>query len=1005
MTLPTITLVNLTGSAITFRQLAVTLSAAPGTEVVSDFNRTEEILNDDQLQTELGAGNVRIDITGGGLSSSNTVKTLEQSKAIIKPIHDLDIKHNLAGIISPVATDDEDSGYSVGSIWVDEVADESFICVDATSTAAVWNPMGQGALDWAAVLTAGNISGGTDAVMSVGDSLRGVDATSGSAFDLSVRGGATTDTSPSTDGGDLLLTGGSTGSTSFVGSANGGHVRITGGGTSGTGSASGGGVFITGATPTNDSGTGGSITIAAGDGATGGDNALGGDVLITTGDGKNASFTAGDFSVLCGTSPTGSGAGGNITLTAGHNEGDEQTNTGGSITITTGTSLGGTGNLFLGTGDNLDTAVPGEENIIGSITIETGTVAGGSEDFTGGSITIRSQGDTSGGADSVIGGSVSISAGNTGFTDSNGGDIDLTAGNCFGFNTRFGGTITLTCGTESGGNTDSEGGSVVMVPGTSVSGHDGMVKVDGTGTIQMLERSVVVTGITGGEGRWWVRDDGPNVPMFTDDDGGDWVLNETGAADLQEAYEGGSTILVSAGEGGPVAISGTPDDASTLLTLTGGNHTVPTAGSLLTLTTDALSNGAAMIIDNIGGGRSLVVQDNGTNNLIISGTGAVLFTPTFNEDFTVDTSGVGSISLDAPASSNFSVTGGNLLLSGLSLNITALAAIAPGDIVVTGSTAAGLGNDGGDITATAGGGAATGAGGQVSFKAGTGGLTGTGGKASLTGGLGGGTSGNGGVAAVAGGAPTDGDGGLASLTGAAGVGTNRSGGVVLIDAGDSTGSANGAAVSITAGDGSVSSVGGAVNITGGDGRTGGDVVITSGGPFGLLSSGNVRIVANGTGDPGQIFLITESDDLTSAPVTTNTQSGFADQGENRRTFGRSELIGASTSSQAVVNLASIVSNGDQMRVEVKLTSVHATLPANTLSFRFNGDFYRDAGTVFAGGVFQNANIGTGLFAGGVAFSVAINGSTIELHLSNTDLLPYTFLISATFITQKGGAAA
>jgi hypothetical protein len=246
---------------------------------------------------------------------------------------------------------------------------------------------------------------------------------------------------------------------------------------------------------------------------------------------------------------------------------------------------------------------------------------------------------------------------------------------------------------------------------------------------------------------------------------------------------------------------------------------------------------------------------------------------------------------------------------------------------------------------------------------------------------------------------------LVGSAGANGVGTNRSGGAVNIDGGDSTGSANGAAVSITAGDGSVSSVGGAVNITGGDGRTGGDVVITSGGPFGLLSSGNVRIVANGTGDPGQIFLITESDDLTSAPVTTNTQSGFADQGENKRTFGRSELIGASTSSQAVVNLASIVSNGDQMRVEVKLTSVHATLPANTLSFRFNGDFYRDAGTVFAGGVFQNANIGTGLFAGGVAFSVAINGSTIELHLSNTDLLPYTFLISATFITQQGGAAA
>jgi hypothetical protein len=553
MAFPTITLFNLTISDIDLTQLTVTVPGS-GDVVASDFNFTEEILNDVELQTELDAGNIRIDISGGGLSSSDTVKTLEQSKAIIKPLHDLDIKHNLAGIISPVATDDEDSGYSVGSIWVDEVADESFICVDATSTTAVWNPMGQGALDWAAVLTAGNISDGTDAVMSVGDSLRGVDATSGSAFDLAIRGGTTTDTAASVDGGDLLLTGGSTGSTSFVGSANGGHVRITGGGTSGAGAALGGGVFITGATPTNDSGTGGSITIASGDGATGGGNALGGDVFITTGDGKNASATAGDFSVLCGTSPTGSGAGGNITLTAGHNEGDQNTNTGGSITITTGTSLGGTGDLFLGTGDNLNTAVPGAgtENIIGSITIETGTVTGGSEDFTGGSISITSQGDTSGGVDGVLGGSVSIAAGNTGAVSvPNGGNISLTAGNTNGFNQQFGGTITLTCGDELGNGTSiSEGGSVVLVPGTSVSGHGGQAFINGTGTMGMLERTTAVTMQTpAGYGRWWVRDDAPNVPMFTDDTGTDWVLNEIGSTGLQEAYEAVNTIVTSAPEG------------------------------------------------------------------------------------------------------------------------------------------------------------------------------------------------------------------------------------------------------------------------------------------------------------------------------------------------------------------------------------------------------------------------------------------------------------------------
>jgi hypothetical protein len=836
--------------------------------------------------------------------------------------------------------------------------------------------------DWASSLVAGNISGGTDAVMSVGDFLRGVDATSGSAFDLAIRGGTTTDTAASVDGGDLLLTGGSTGSTSFVGSANGGHVRITGGGTSGAGDALGGGVFITGATPTNDSGTGGSITIASGDGAAGGGvGANAGDVSITTGDGANTGASGGSFSVILGESAPGSGAAGSITMTAGANPGTTLGTPGGDVTITSGTSLGRTGSVFIRSGDNLDTPVPGSTNTIGGITIETGSPTGGSTTFTGGPITITSQGDTSGGVDFVIGASVSIAAGNTGAENFDGGDISLTAGDTNGFNQRIGGNVTLTCGAELGnGSSASEGGSVVMVPGTSVSGHGGMVKIDGTGTMQMLDRATVVTGIVAGEGRWWVRNDNPNnVPMFTDDAGMDWVLNEIGSTGLQEAYEAVNTIVTSALEG-IFSVTGTE---TITLRSTAAN------ASLAALNVSITSLGAAAAGDiTITGGTSSGPTNPGGDIFINAGFG--------------NTTGTGGTITGTAGTGGADGDGGGVTWVGGAAGTTSGTG---GTVGMTGGAGSAGGGSGGTANVIAGASVGAFAGGVATIQAGAGGVTGNGGKVNVVGGAGGATSGNGGSVGIAGGPPTDGDGGLVGIAGANGVGTNRSGGAVNIDGGDSTGSANGAAVSITAGDGSVSSVGGAVNITGGDGRTGGDVVITSGGPFGLLSSGNVRIVANGTGDPGQIFLITESDDLTSAPVTTNTQSGFADQGENKRTFGRSELIGASTSSQAVVNLASIVSNGDQMRVEVKLTSVHATLPANTLSFRFNGDFYRDAGTVFAGGVFQNANIGTGLFAGGVAFSVAINGSTIELHLSNTDLLPYTFLISATFITQQGGAAA
>ena len=44
--------------------------------------------------------------------------------------------------------------------------------------------------------------------------------------------------------------------------------------------------------------------------------------------------------------------------------------------------------------------------------------------------------------------------------------------------------------------------------------------------ISSLENASVPNGVpVAGEGKWWVRDDAPNVPMFTDDDGVDHILN------------------------------------------------------------------------------------------------------------------------------------------------------------------------------------------------------------------------------------------------------------------------------------------------------------------------------------------------------------------------------------------------------------------------------------------------------------------------------------------------
>lgn len=48
-------------------------------------------------------------------------------------------RENLSASVNPTATDDRSKGYFVGSKWVNVSSDESFICIDSTISAAIWN--------------------------------------------------------------------------------------------------------------------------------------------------------------------------------------------------------------------------------------------------------------------------------------------------------------------------------------------------------------------------------------------------------------------------------------------------------------------------------------------------------------------------------------------------------------------------------------------------------------------------------------------------------------------------------------------------------------------------------------------------------------------------------------------------------------------------------------------------------------------------------------------------
>ena len=62
------------------------------------------------------------------VDSANTVTQIEHSE----------LKNNYAATAAPSATDDSAAGYAVGSAWIDTTNDDSYVCVDATATSAVW---------------------------------------------------------------------------------------------------------------------------------------------------------------------------------------------------------------------------------------------------------------------------------------------------------------------------------------------------------------------------------------------------------------------------------------------------------------------------------------------------------------------------------------------------------------------------------------------------------------------------------------------------------------------------------------------------------------------------------------------------------------------------------------------------------------------------------------------------------------------------------------------------
>lgn len=78
-----------------------------------------------------GTKEMRIDVEN---VATSTVRILNMPNA------DVDLrKNNYVATVAPTSTDDSDSDYAVGSTWIDVTGDIAYICLDATTSAAIWS--------------------------------------------------------------------------------------------------------------------------------------------------------------------------------------------------------------------------------------------------------------------------------------------------------------------------------------------------------------------------------------------------------------------------------------------------------------------------------------------------------------------------------------------------------------------------------------------------------------------------------------------------------------------------------------------------------------------------------------------------------------------------------------------------------------------------------------------------------------------------------------------------
>ena len=100
-----------------------------------------------------------------------------------------EVRYNLAATTDPTTGDDSDDGYAIGSRWYNLTDDTEFVCLDASTGAAVWvETTGGGTVDWASPGTIGSTTPNSGAFTTLNTSGAVVFNDAGADVDFRVEG-------------------------------------------------------------------------------------------------------------------------------------------------------------------------------------------------------------------------------------------------------------------------------------------------------------------------------------------------------------------------------------------------------------------------------------------------------------------------------------------------------------------------------------------------------------------------------------------------------------------------------------------------------------------------------------------------------------------------------------------------------------------------------------------------------------------------------------------------